>query len=126
MSKTKIKKIQARRLWDTLGKPAIEIDVVLRYGARGRLIARLPAAIAASAADVDAGIASVNETVNRLMKGKSARDQADIDRHLTAAVASDACHPLVPYLLNPLSSACLWAMADTEKLPLWQYTGTFL
>ena len=39
MSKYTIKRVHGRRVWDSRGRPTVEVDVTLRYGAVGRAIA---------------------------------------------------------------------------------------
>ena len=39
MSKYSIKNVHARRVWDSRGRPTVEAEVTLRYGAQGRAIA---------------------------------------------------------------------------------------
>ena len=39
MSKTSIKSTQARQVWDSRGRPTVEVEITLRYGAQGRAIA---------------------------------------------------------------------------------------
>ncbi|NQW00923.1 MAG: hypothetical protein HQ483_14560 [Rhodospirillales bacterium] len=126
MSKTKIKKIQARKLRDMTGQPAIEIDVLLRYGAHGRVATALPPSAHRPSAEIDSCIAYINDRLHSQLKGKSAHDQSAVDQWLADAGCGAEANPLLAPVLNTVSSACLWAMADTEKLPLWQYLGTFL
>ncbi|MGE4561481.1 MAG: phosphopyruvate hydratase, partial [Rhodospirillales bacterium] len=39
MSKTRIKTVTGRRVWDSRGRPTLEVEIELRYGALGRAIA---------------------------------------------------------------------------------------
>ncbi len=45
MSKTKIKSTHARRVWDSRGRPTVEVEITLRYGAQGRAIAPAGASV---------------------------------------------------------------------------------
>ena len=38
MSNTKIKSTHARRVWDSRGRPTVEVEITLNYNARGRAI----------------------------------------------------------------------------------------
>ncbi|MGO8484840.1 hypothetical protein AB9F39_37240, partial [Rhizobium leguminosarum] len=35
----KIRKVQGRRVWDSRGRPTVEVEIELAYGATGRAIA---------------------------------------------------------------------------------------
>ena len=45
MSKPKIKSTHARRVWDSRGRPTVEVEITLRYGAQGRAIAPAGASV---------------------------------------------------------------------------------
>ena len=39
VSNTKIKSTHARRVWDSRGRPTVEVEITLNYNAQGRAIA---------------------------------------------------------------------------------------
>ena len=47
MSKTQIVGVKGRRVWDSRGRPTVEVDVTLECGAMGRAIAPAGASRAA-------------------------------------------------------------------------------
>lgn len=126
MAKTKIKTVHGRRTWDLAGHPAIEIDVTLRYGAFGRVIAPLANSSHQNQQDIETCIAFTNNDLNKMMKGRSATDQIGLDQYLVELSQISDLVPAASELFSALSQACLLAAADTEKLPLWQYLGSYL
>lgn len=126
MAKTKIKNIHARKSWDLSGNPAIEIDVTLRYGARGRATAPIADPDHQGDQVLEQGIEFISIFLRNSLKGKSATDQAGLDQHLAEISLMPELLPIIPSILMALSQAILLAASDTEKLPLWQYLGPYL
>ncbi len=137
MSKTQIKNVHARHVWDSRGRPTIEVEVTLRYGAIGRAIA--PAGASTGSAEVhelrDGGtryggygvngaINAVNGEIRKRLKGQPVQDQVAIDHLLIDCDGTSDLSRLGGNAIIATSMAVLRAAAAAEKLPLWQYLGT--
>ena len=126
MSKTKIKNIRARQLTDSHGKPAIEIDIILRFNAQGRASASLSSITNLIADETLNAITLINTDLHKRLKGQNVQDPSEIDQLLLDFLDSQPnCRPL-RCLIRAVSMAILHALADTEKMPLWQYIGIFM
>lgn len=138
MSKKNIKNVHARQVWDSRGRPTIEVEITLRYGAMGRAIA--PAGASTGSGEVldlrDGGlrygglgvsgaVGAVNGEVQDLLKGMRIDNQAEIDRLLVELDGTENLGRLGGNALIATSMAAQQAAAAAEKLPLWQYIGTF-
>ncbi len=126
MNKSKIKSVKARTIWAANGYQTVEVEIGLRYGAQGRARSRLPTIHVPRTTDLKLCVDWINRDVNRALKGLSAEVQETVDSRLGELSALRQDVSLSPYAVNALSKAILAAMADTEKLPLWQYLGSFL
>lgn len=133
MSKTHIKNVHARRVWNTQGHPTVEVEITLRYGAVGRAVApiraltHLPADEKAPAPDnfdLIAMIDHINGEVRSLLKGVRVDEQQEIDRRLLDLKDTDFFWHVGENILIAVSMAVQKAAAACEKLPLWQYLGT--
>lgn len=138
MSKNIIKKVHGRRVWDSRGRPTVEVDVILRYGALGRAIAPAGASTGSGEAvelrdggdafgghDVTGAVDAVNGEIKDALKGMDVRDQAAIDQALIELDGTENRSRLGGNALIATSMAALHAAAAAEKLPLWQYLGPF-
>ena len=138
MSKNTIKRVHARRVWDSRGRPTVEVDVTLRYGARGRAIAPAGASTGSGEAvelrdggdnfgglDVRGAVNAVNGEINGALKGMDVREQNAIDAAMIALDGTDNKSRLGGNALIATSMAVLHAAAAAEKMPLWQYLGPF-
>ena len=138
MSKNHIKNVHARQVWDSRGRPTVEVEITLRYGATGRAIA--PAGASTGSGEVlerrDGGtrhggfgvsgaIDAVNGEIRKLLKGKRIDDQAEIDQLLVDLDGTEDLSRLGGNAVIATSMAALHAAAAAEKLPLWQYLGAF-
>lgn len=139
LSKYIIKKVRARRVWDSRGRPTVEADVVLRYGAMGRAIAPAGASTGSGEAverrdggeafggfGVRGAVAGVNSEIDAALKGKDVREQADIDRSLRELDGAENKSRLGGNALIATSMAALHAAAAAEKMPVWQYLGPLM
>lgn len=139
MSKNTIKNVHARRVWDSRGRPTVEVDVQLRYGAMGRAIAPAGASMGDGEAverrdggsrfgglDVIGAIEAVNREIAPALKGKDVRDQQALDRLMIDLDGTDNRSRLGANAIIATSMAALHAAAAAEKLPLWQYLGAYL
>ena len=138
MSKNTIKSVRGRRVWDSRGRPTVEVDVILRYGARGRAIAPAGASMGSGEAverrdggeafggyGVGAAVAAVTGEIHAGLKGKDVRAQAEIDPSLIDLDGTENKSRLGGNALIATSMAVAHAAAAAEKLPLWQYLGPF-
>ncbi len=138
MSKNIIKRVHARRIWDSRGRPTIEVDVTLRYGAIGRAIAPAGASTGSGEAverrdggnafagyDVSGAVDAVNGEIHAALKGMDVREQAAIDAVLIALDGTPNRSRLGGNALIATSMAIAHGAAAAEKLPLWQYLGPF-
>lgn len=138
MSKNHIKNVHARQVWDSRGRPTVEVEITLRYGAIGRAIA--PAGASTGSGEVlelrDGGdrhggfgvstaLDAVNDEIRALLKGKRIDDQAEIDRLLAELDGTEDLSRLGGNAVIATSMAAQHAAAAAEKLPLWQYLGAF-
>lgn len=138
MSKNTIKRVHARRLWDSRGRPTLEVDVTLRYGAMGRAIAPAGASTGSGEAverrdggtafagyDVTSAVNGVNAEIHGALKGRDVREQIDIDQILVDLDGTEDRGRLGGNALIATSMAVAQAAAAAEKLPLWQYLGPY-
>ena len=124
MSKTSIKSIVGRRVWNSHGQPTIEVEVTLRYGASGRAIAPSGAFMATGEAvslDVEAAIHGVYGEIAKALKGEDAADQQHIDRVLIDLDATADKSRLGGNAMIATSLATAQAAAADARMPLWQY-----
>ncbi len=139
MSKNTIKSVHARRVWDSRGRPTVEVDMTLRYGAMGRAIAPAGASTGSGEAverrdggpafgglDVLGAVRAVNEEIAPALKGMDVRDQVALDTCMIELDGTENRSRLGANAIIATSMAALHAAAAAEKLPLWQYLGTFL
>lgn len=129
-----IERVGARRLWDSRGVPALEVEVTTRSGAFGRAIAPgrgrprsgdRPERRDGGAAFAGLGVADAMETVARVvapaLKGLPVAEQVAVDRRLgelDAAAAGAA--GLGANVTLGVSLAVARAAADAGGLPLWR------
>ncbi len=136
LSKYTIKRVHGRRVWDSRGRPTVEVDVTLRYGAVGRAIAPAGASTGSGEAmehrdggkafgghDVQGAVAAVNTEIHVALKNKDVRDQEGIDNVLCELDGTANKSRLGGNALIATSMAVMHAAAAAEKIPLWQYLG---
>ena len=139
LSKYTIKRVHGRRVWDSRGRPTVEVDVTLRYGAVGRAIAPAGASTGSGEAmehrdggkafgghDVQGAVAAVNTEIHLALKDKDVRDQEWIDNMLCELDGTANKSRLGGNALIATSMAVLQAAAAAEKIPLWQYLGPLM
>jgi len=126
MSKTKIKSIRAQKRWSNHGQYTVEVEVGLRYGANSRAITPSTEKNLRNTKDIDFAVAYLNNELNQSLRGISALNQIEVDQILMGVRDTFKTHKTIPSVISSVSKAVLAAAADTEKLPLWQYLGTFL
>lgn len=88
-----IKNVNARRVWDSRGRPTVEVDVHLSDGSMGRAIAPAGASTGSAEAvdkrdggeafggyDVIGAIGAVNGEISKILDGRDVTDQAGADQ----------------------------------------------
>jgi enolase len=126
--------IRGRRVWDSRGRPALEAEVLLESGARGRAIAPAGASRGSREAldlrdgglrfgglDVTRAIANVEGSVRRALAGRDASDQPGVDAALIALDGTPNKAKLGGNATVAVSLAVAHAAAAARRLPLWRY-----
>jgi enolase len=134
MTASSITAVQPRRVWDSRGRPTLEVEVTLASGARGRAIAAAGASTGSGEAldrrdgeatfgglDVRGAIEAVQSELAPLLVGRSAADQAGIDDAMIACDGTPNKSRLGGNALIATSMAVLHAAAADAGLPLWRY-----
>ncbi len=134
MTRTLIETVVARRIWDSRGRPTVEVDVMLTGGARGRGMAPAGASRGSREAvdlrdggtrlggfDVQAALANVNGAIAQRIRGMDAMDQAAVDDALIALDGTPVKSHLGGNAIIATSLAVLHAAAAAAGLPLWRY-----
>ncbi len=129
-----IASIHGRRVWDSRGRPTVEAEVTLANGVVGRAIAPAGASRGSREAidlrdggtrfggmDVAQAIANVDGTVQRVLIGRDALDQAGVDAALVALDGTPNKAKLGGNATVAVSLAVAHAAAVTAHLPLWRY-----
>ncbi|MFQ5667213.1 MAG: phosphopyruvate hydratase [Candidatus Binatia bacterium] len=132
----KIHKVSAREVLDSRGNPTVEVDVVLRGGARGR--AAVPSGASTGkheAVDLrdrrkrygGKGVLKAVDHVARLiapkLRGRDARRQKEIDQCMIELDGTPNKHRLGANAILGVSLAVAKAAAAAAKLPLFRYLG---
>ncbi len=130
----RIERVVGRRVWDSRGRPTVEVDVVTLGGARGRAIAPAGASTGSGEAvdlrdggaafgglDVARAIAGVNGEIARALIGQNAADQEAIDRRLIELDGSAGKRRLGGNALIATSMAVAHAAAAADAVPLWAH-----
>ena len=134
MNKTRIKTVTGRQVWDSRGRPTLEVEIELRYGALGRAIAPSGASTGSGEArerrdggarfgglGVDCALEAITGEIAAALKGADAADQAGIDRILIELDGTPNKERLGGNAIIATSMAAAHAAASAEKLPLWRY-----
>jgi len=131
---TRIQSLQARRIWDSRGRPTVEVEVHLEDGAMGRGIAPAGASTGSHEAielrdggarfggyDVQKALANVVREIAPAIIGRDALDQRGVDDTLIALDGTSNKARLGGNALIATSMAVLHAAAASQRLPLWRY-----
>lgn len=129
----RIEQVFGRRVWDSRGRPTVEVEVRLAGGAKGRAIAPAGASTGSGeavdlrdggpgfgGADVRKAVAGVNATIAPALEGMDAADQAGIDRTLIALDGTPDRRRLGGNAMIATSLAVAHAAAAATGRPLWQ------
>jgi enolase len=129
----RIDRIHARRVWDSRGRPTVEVDVVAA-GALGRAIAPAGASTGSGEAvdlrdggaafgglDVMKAVRAVETEIAGALVGLDADDQEAIDRRLVALDGTPNKARLGGNAIIATSMAVAHAAAAAKGVPLWQH-----
>jgi enolase len=130
----KIDKVRGRRVWDSRGRPTVEVEITLDNGATGRAIAPAGASRGMNEAvdlrdggpafggfDVRRSLAAIENEIAPAIAGRAVADQAGIDRRLIELDGTANKSRLGGNALIATSMAVAWAAAADARMPLWQY-----
>ena len=133
MTDAEIVKVHGRRVWDSRGRPTVEVDITLADGSLGRAIAPAGASTGSGEAldrrdggarfggfDVTNAVASVNTEIARSLVGQDALDQAAIDARLIALDGTANKSRLGGNAIVATSMSLMHARAAAQGLPLWK------
>jgi len=136
MNDSSIVSIVARRIWDSRGRPTIEVNMCLADGTGGRGIAPAGASRGAHEAvdlrdggarldgfDVQQALAGINSEIAQALLGRDARDQVALDQHLVELDGTPNKARLGGNALVAVSLAALHAAAASAREPLWSYVA---
>lgn len=132
--KTSIQHIHARRIWDSRGRPTVEVDVHLKDGSMGRGVAPAGASRGSREAlelrdggthlgglDVMLAVAHVNGEIAKALTGRNALDQAGADQTLIELDGTPLKSRLGANATIATSLAIAQAAATSQSQTLWQY-----
>ena len=124
----------ARQVWDSRGRPTIEVEIRLTSGAIGRAIAPSGASMGSREAldrrdggkrlggfGVDGAIRAVNEEIATRIRGLDPSNQAQIDGALIALDGTPQKTRLGGNAMVATSLALAWAAAAEQRMPLWRH-----
>lgn len=134
MSDTTIAALLGRRVWDSRGRPTVEVEITLAGGAIGRAIAPAGASRGTHEAielrdggtrygglGVDRAVANVNGEVAKRLRGMDAKDQEALDGALIALDGTAQLARLGGNAVIATSMAALHSAAAASGQPLWAY-----
>jgi enolase len=131
-----IERLAARQIFDSRGNPTVEVELVLKGGARGR--AAVPSG--ASTGEFEAtelrdggsayggkgvgrAVANVNDEIARELVGSDGTDQQGLDRRLIELDGTQNKSRLGANAVLGVSLAAAHAAAVARGLPLWRHLG---
>lgn len=129
-----IHQVIGRRVWDSRGRPTVEVEVSLGDGAVGRAIAPAGASRGSrevlelrdggdhlGGCDVQQALAAIKNEIAPALIGLDVRKQALIDAQLIALDGTPLKARLGGNALVATSLSVLQAAAAAERQPLWRY-----
>jgi enolase len=132
-----IKNVKAREILDSRGNPTVEVEVELDSGIRGT--AAVPSGASTGkyeAVELRDGdkeryngkgvlkaVTNVNKTIAKALKGKSVKDQAEIDRILIDLDGTPDKSKLGANAILGTSLAAAYASANIKGIPLYRSLG---
>ena len=130
----KIRHIAARRIWDSRGRPTVEVEVTNEDGTVGLGIAPAGASMGTREAvelrdggpsfggrDVLQAVAGIGREIAPALHGHDVMDQAGIDAILVALDGTPTRSRLGGNALVATSLAVLQAAAAHARMPLWRH-----
>ena len=134
MTSTAIKRVRARRVWDSRGRPTVEAEILLHGGAVSRAIAPAGASTGSAEAldrrdggsafggyDVRAALRAVDGEIARALEGMDAAAQAAVDQRLIELDGTPDKGRLGANATIAVSMAAAHAAAAAAGLPLWRH-----
>jgi len=134
---SRIAQIHAREIIDSRGNPTVEADVILQTGALGR--AAVPSGASTGSREavelrdgdrkrfLGKGVTKAVEYVNTVLRaaliGRDAQDQAALDACMIELDGTENKSRLGANALLAVSLANVHAVANEQKLPLFEYLG---
>ncbi len=129
-----ISKVVGRQVWDSRGRPTVEVEITLASGATGRAIAPSGASTGSREAldrrdggtrlggyGVNGALAVVNDEIAPRLIGLDPADQSAIDAALIALDGTPQKTRLGGNAIVATSSAVAWAAAADQRVPLWHH-----
>ncbi len=129
-----IQAVHARRIWDSRGRPTVEVEVVNEDGTVGLGIAPAGASMGTREAvelrdggsafrglDVQTALRGIEREIAPSLLGRDVTQQADIDNMLIALDGTPNKARLGGNALIAASLAVLHAAAANARVPLWRY-----
>ena len=136
MSSSRIRSVHGRRVWDSRGRPTVEVDIRLENGGFGRAIAPAGASTGSGEAvdlrdggvrfggyGVDLALNQVNSVIGATICGLEAVDQQSVDQAMIAVDGTPERRRLGGNAMIATSMAVAHAAASGESMPLWRYLG---
>ena len=134
MTRTAVRKVRGRRVWDSRARPTVEVEITLACGARGRAVAPAGASRGRREAadlrdggtgfggqDVTRAITAVNGDIAAALTGLDACDQEAADRTLCALDGTADKSRLGGNAMVAASMALAHAAAAAREVPLWRH-----
>ena len=136
MTRSAITAVHGRRVWDSRGRPTVEVEVTCAGGAIGRAIAPAGASTGSGEAidlrdggprfgglDCLSAVANVTGPIAQALIGMDATRQVAIDQRLIELDGTANKGRLGGNAVVATSMAIAWAAADAHRLPLWRWLG---
>jgi len=129
-----IETVQGRRVWDSRGRPTVEVDIRLVGGGFGRAIAPAGASTGSAEAvdkrdggasfggfDVRDAVTAVNGEIAEALIGMDAVNQSSIDQSMIDLDGTPNKSRLGGNAMVATSMAVAHAAASANEVPLWRY-----
>lgn len=129
-----VQAVHARRIWDSRGRPTVEVEVGLSNGVVGRGVAPAGASRGSREAvdlrdggeslggmDVQKALHNIRAHIAPAIRGMPIADRLSIDQRLMALDPSATRHEIGGSALIATSFAVLDAAARDASLPIWKY-----
>ncbi|MFK7733879.1 MAG: phosphopyruvate hydratase [Pseudomonadales bacterium] len=136
MSELAITEVLGRRVWDSRGRPTVEVEVRLHGGGCGRAIAPAGASTGSGEAldlrdggtrfsgyGVDSAVNNVNTLIRDVLLGEECNEQVLLDQLLIDTDGTANRQKLGGNAMIATSLAIAHAAADGCSQPLWRYLG---